>query len=256
MTQQQDAALALLALAAENMYEAMPLALQPTPDPLVAANGWTTRGYLTAVDQVLRFDLSRVYYGFLAERAPGEFAVAVRGTERAVEWFLDSLFALIRHPIVGRCEDGFWRVYSSMHFRSLAGLESPLITGLLDAIGAGGTVTVVGHSLGSALGSFLAFDLAKPSGGPRVASRLFASPRPGDSVFAQAVAAAVPDSVAYVYAPDLVPLCPPAEFGYASLQSSIVLPKNAAIKDNPLSNHHVQNYAWLLNPAAVPGGPV
>jgi hypothetical protein len=252
MSNPGDARLALLALAAEAMYTD-PDVLEPPADPYLAASGWQLRRYIAAADTVLGAAAPHVYYGFVAERtdAAGQYAVVVRGTERFVEWVIDAEFTLVKHPRAGEVEDGFWGVYTSM---ALVGSTSsmPLVNDLAEFATAGSQVTVVGHSLGAALATYLAFDLATHFPRAKVSARIFASPRPGDEAFTQAVDAAIPDCRAYAYDRDLVPKVP-FSFGYAHLGSLVALPADPAIRDTPLANHHAANYAWLIDhPTGAP----
>src|SRR4029077_8742443 len=242
-----DAAHAILALAAEDMFQDVNV-FTPLPDPRLTAEGWHIRGYLTAVDAVRGIG-NRLYYGFVAEQpaAPGLFVAVVRGTERFIEWVIDAEFLPTPHPLAGQVETGFYGVYQTMEFMTLDGRPQPLIGGLLGAFGLSAHVTVVGHSLGAAVATFLALDLSKDKG-HGVAVRLFASPRPGNYAFTSYFDSAIADCVSYDYEPDLVPDVP---LGYATLASAVVPPRNTAIPDNPLDNHHAGNYSWLLDPATA-----
>jgi hypothetical protein len=260
MSAATDSRYALLALIAEDMY-ADPQVLEPQADPRLASNGWALRGYLTGCDALLRARTAlslgeqRVFYGFLAESTlnPGVFACVVRGTDGLIEWLEDAEFALMAHPVSGRVEAGFWGIYATMHYRAPGGEDVPLLQGLVCAIGAG-DVTVIGHSLGAALATYLTYDLAAPKLlGHQVAGRFFASPRPGDDVFAKIVADQVSDQAAYAYEFDVVPRVP-FGFGFAPLASVKEFAASAIgvrIKVNPFCSHHALSYCAILDPSSL-----
>lgn len=244
-----DARIGVLAAYAEDMHDAYPGALAPPPDPRLSPE-WTIRGYLVAQDVLwhpfswLEVVAGRTCYGYLAESTvtPGEFVAAIRGTADTAEWLVDSRFVQTAHPSGGKVELGFWSVYQTMRYSPLAGTDSPVAQGISHAIGRG-TVIVVGHSLGGALASYLALDLAKNQNA-RVRARVFASPRPGDQGFADAFAANVKDAVSYVGQHDLVPESP-AGFGYLPLHCVQILSADivqAIIHANPLCWHHLWSY--------------
>ncbi len=156
----------LLAMYAEDMYTEEELT--PPADARIAKAGWDIVAYLTANDVVipdanspnqrLMVDRSkRVFYGFLArsQTNAASFAVAIRGTDGLVEWLIDAEFLLVAHPVYTntRVEQGFWGIYHTM---SLADPATGKITyvdaaeGIAATVGAG-SVTITGHSLGSAI---------------------------------------------------------------------------------------------------------
>lgn len=255
MTNPSSARLAVVTAAAEDMYQNSPQTLRPDTDDRVTFYGLTVTHHITAVDQLLDFGTQRVYYGFVAIGPNNETVVAIRGTERAIEWAKDAEGAKRPHPVAGQVHMGFWDIYQSMRLLPPDTTdEQPLVAGVAALLAKGAPVTVCGHSLGGPLATYAAFDLATLAAF-KVAGRLFASPRPGDAAFSAAASATVPDHIAYAYAPDLVPKVP-FGFGYTPLANLVTLPRDQAIRDNPGSNHHAMNYAWLLNPAAAPAGPI
>jgi len=256
--------LGLLAMYAEDMYSAHPGSLSPAADPRIAASGWTIVGYLTAQDVVLPSagamdrtlsidNAKRVFYGFVArsDAAPTSHVVAVRGTEGIVEWVIDAEFVLIphpRHPGV-RVEQGFWGIYQTM---SLADPASGVTThqnaaeGVAAAVGPG-TVVVAGHSLGSALATYFADDLAERIGA-RASACLFASPRTGDAAWANLFDSEVKSYQLYNYSLDLVTHVP--SLGYATLPKVTVIQPDTAqagIRLDIWCNHHVICYCAMID---------
>jgi triacylglycerol lipase len=267
---QQAAAFGLLAMYAEDMYTVG--SLNPPADPRIAAAGWTIVGYFTAHDALFppkgpapqRLTInptSRVFFGFLARsNADASSHVAViRGTDGIVEWVIDAEFVLIphpRHPGV-QVEQGFWNIYQTM---SLADPVTGVTThqnaaeGVASTVGAG-TVVVVGHSLGSALATYFADDLAE-----RIKSRasacLFASPRTGNAAWASLFDSAVTEYRLINYLLDIVTHVP--ALGYATLPKVTVIQpaaSQAAIRLDIFCNHHVLCYCAMIDYADAMAAP-
>lgn len=251
-----DARLAVLVLAAEEMYDAQgPAAVEPVLDPRITAN-WSLRGYITGVDAIFRvlgrfaFGARRVFYGLALEskNVPGTFAVAIRGTSGAIEWGEDAEGFPTTARFPGLVEAGFVGIGDTFMYRPSGGADMPLVAGL-SALVAGGKVTVIGHSLGSALATYIAYDVALSLPG-RVVLRVFASPHPGNSVFTEAVAAVIPDHVHYRNVRDVVPKVP-LSLGYSHLANTIDLQpfrEELEIKCDWGCSHHLLSYIGLIAP--------
>jgi len=264
ITDQQALAFGLLAMIAEDMYDAAIGSLNPPADSRVAAFGWTIVGYLTAQDALFppknapRKTLSldptkRVFFGFVAQSTgePTSYVAVVRGTEGIVEWVIDAEFLLIphpRHPAV-QVEQGFWNIYQTM---SLANPATGLTThqnaaeGVAELVGAGELV-VTGHSLGSALATYFTDDLAERLG-QRVSACLFASPRTGDAAWANLFATTVNQYRLFNYILDIVTHVP--SVGYATLPSaSVIQPATAqaGIRLDIFCNHHAICYCAMID---------
>jgi triacylglycerol lipase len=250
MTQAADARLAMLACAAEEMFDAAYPAKCPIAHPLLGELGWTLKGHLTAVDALTGIGV-RAYYGFLATCGASTYAIVVRGTQSVLEWLKDAEFALTPHPVAGCVETGFWSIYETMRYRTLSGFVRPLLPGLLAEIGAG-QVTVIGHSLGAPIATYLQLDLNSiPSTGISTSGRFFASPRPGDVAFATIASAALTDYCVYAYEEDLVPKVP-IGFGYRELANLVTLPTSGDVaRTNPAAWHHSTTYGYLLDPSVL-----
>lgn len=213
MVNDSDAAkLALFVVYAMDQYLAARLDdLQPPPDPRLAPD-WQILGYLTGFDTVLRAGEKMAQgeercYGYLAQSLtlPLEHVVAIRGTNGTLEWIEDAEFLPCDHPIAGKVESGFWGVYQSMLYTPIAGQVQAAAAGIASAVGKG-HVTMLGHSLGSTLATYLTFDLA--CAGVDVSGYFFASPHPGNLDFAKAFDALVVDYRVYNYELDVVPRVP------------------------------------------------
>jgi triacylglycerol lipase len=264
---QQAVGFGFLAMFAEDMYAPIG-SLNPPADTRIAKSGWTIVAYLTAQDALFpqkdaanrHISLSkRVFFGFLARNTddPTVYAAVVRGTDGIVEWVIDAEFLLIphpRHPGV-RVEQGFWNIYQTM---SLADPASSLTThqnaaeGIAKIVGATGTVIVAGHSLGSALATYLADDLAERLGA-KVSACLFASPRTGDQAWANLVATTVRQYRLFNYILDIVTHVP--AIGYATLPNATVIQPAAAqagIRLDIFCSHHVICYCAMVVYAIPP----
>jgi hypothetical protein len=244
-----DAQLAMLNFWIEQMYS--PPILEPALHAQLA--DWTVRGYITGQDalfpklRTVTIGAQRLYYGALLERL-GQYVIAVRGTAGMLEWLDDANFQFTQHS-AGRVEAGFWGIYQTLMFRQPKCLDTLLIDGLKMALGKS-PVLIVGHSLGSALGTFLDYEL---SASTQTSARFFGSPRPGDAAFAKAFHARVGDYKSYAYGLDAVPHVP-IGFGYEPLPNLVTITPAAALARLRLNLgcfHHLPSYAAVLDPSAV-----
>src|SRR4029077_14124853 len=97
-------------------------------------------------------------------------------------------------------ECGFYGLFKNLKLDGISAV------GAIAAIVGHGSITVIGHSLGSPIGIYLAYELARA--GLKVRGRFFASPHPGDEEFAKLFDRTVADYVVYVNALDAVPHLP------------------------------------------------
>jgi len=253
---------------AEGMY--VEGSTTPKPEPRIAAAGWEVVAHLLGRDKILpdastaptgQRNLSLVptivFYGYLAKSSadPSHFAVAVRGTHGFAEWVIDAEFAPVPSPAVpgATVELGFSDIYQSM---TLAGLDGKQIgtkaaDGIAQVVG-GGTVTVGGHSLGSALATYLSFDVAGLVG-DRASACLFASPRTGDRAWTTAYDARVKTYRLMNYVLDVVPYVPfdsPPEIQYSTLPGAEVLRPSTAeaeVKFDIACNHNLIAYCAMID---------
>jgi len=273
------AQMGLLVMRTEDMYESMPLPQRMQLDPPLSpetAAAYDLKGYISGRDCLLGIDPvtgkrqlvlgPRVFYGFLAcsKANPHQYVVPIRGTGNLLEWALDGQFIPVPHPRSGgRVEQGFYSIYDTMEFTAYAngafsGAPARVAQGVAAAIPEG-KVTVLGHSLGSALATYLALDLADTQGmDARVTTCMFASPRPGDTPFVDYFDSKVGTYTLYNYARDAVTMVP-LLFGYSSLARAIkITPADAQadIRYNPLLpleihnlafQHHVVCYSAMLD---------
>ena len=259
----QAAQYALLVMYAEDMYDALADLNKADPAPPIDARvviNWKVVGFITAVDALLDSQNlglgNRFYYGFLAYSVtdPTQYVAVIRGTANASEWIEDVEFVSIPAPapprMAGRVENGFFSIYSSMEYTPV-GTENPqpVVDGIATAVGAN-KVTVLGHSLGSSLATYLALDLTV-SGKLQnpLSACMFASPHTGDATFVQFFDQKVANYKVYNYSRDIVPQVPFA-FGYAALPKALAFAAqdaNANIKSTLGGNHHAVCYAAMID---------
>lgn len=267
---------ALLAAYAEAMFdEANPHNLTPPLDPRAAAD-WTLIAHLTAMNALFGAQAvgigDRVYYGFVAfnKADPATHVAVVRGTEQAIEWFENIEGFLVPGPPIGQVEHGFYSIYQSMRYHAPGELGDGILAaqGCTQAMPEGATMTVIGHSLGAALATYLMTDIARiPFGASphcrqfSVGGELFASPRCGDEHYSRDVHSIVGglNYTVYNYIRDVVPHVPPAlpfGLGFQSLPSTVwITPATAKanITNKPSCNHNAFSYAAMLDPVSVQG---
>src|SRR5262249_54870035 len=145
----------------------------------------------------------------LQATATGDVVIAVRGTEGILEWLHDAEFLLVKYPFLagaGYTEDGFTAMYSSL--RTGLAVDAPRVVDALATLPfkpAVSPLTICGHSLGGALATLLALDVAAttPLTAPTVYT--YASPRTGDALFVSTYNQVVPQTFRLANRLDLVP---------------------------------------------------
>ncbi|MFL5283053.1 MAG: lipase family protein [Rhodopila sp.] len=146
---------------------------------------------------------------------------------------------------------GFWGLYGTLQLTDPAGaLLGALAPALATVVKPTDQVVVSGHSLGAALATYLTLDLARGPLGARVSGCFFASPHPGNAVFAMVFDQAVGSYQVYNYILDIVPRVPPREAGYVSLPKQKVIQPATAQADIRFDigcNHHVVCYLAMLD---------
>lgn len=258
-TNTQAAACGLLAMYAMDMYRVATSSLTPAPAPGLTASGRTTVAYITGKDSLFPNTKQTVCYGYLARQASGEMVAVIRGTDGFVEWVEDAMFAPIPYaPQIAlpagsgalEVEQGFWTLYKSMQLIDPAGVPlGALAPTIATAAGAAGTVTVVGHSLGAALATYLTLDLARGGLGTRVSACLFASPHTGNQAFVELFDQTITDYRLFNYILDVVPRVP-LGLGYSPLpRRTVIQPATAEanIRVTIECNHHVICYCAMLD---------
>ncbi len=147
------------------------------------------------------------------ENTTGDVAITIRGTEGWLEWIHDADFVQVPCPFLagaGHTEDGFTAMYESLRTGATPG--SPTVVNALAKLPFAqpvGLVTVCGHSLGGALATLLALDVAANTAFTDPAVYTYGSPRTGDSLFAGTFDQVVTNSWRVANRVDIVPALPP-----------------------------------------------
>jgi hypothetical protein len=238
---------------AYNMFSGNPASLTPPVDPGLATAGYDLVFYLTAKDfQSVKF------YGYVAAATadPGDIVVAIRGTETFTEWLLD--FDALPLPYLGKglVADGFRLIAESYQLTTPAGAAVGNLTAALAARNAATpitNITVLGHSLGGALATLAAAQIAFSGAAATIPLTLwtYASPRVAFPDFMSAFNTAVPNSYRIWNSLDIVPEVP--VFPYVHVGQSEQLKQTQAqiqkLKVSSPCEHHLTTYEWLLDPA-------
>ncbi len=208
---------------------------------------------------------SQVSIGLVVQApATGDAVVAIRGTEGILEWIHDANFLTVRCPFLsgaGSMEDGFTAMYNSLATGTAAG--SPTLAGALSSLPwtrPVNSLTICGHSLGGALATLLALDVAAntPFKNPMVYT--YASPRTGDSQFVNTYDRVLPNTFRIANRLDLVPKLPfPPLYehvlGIFELNPVIfAIPPKFLVKPEIACLHVLNSYLFLLSRLA--GGTV
>jgi hypothetical protein len=195
--------------------------------------------------------LDIVSFGLVVQEPGGNVVVAIRGTDGIKEWVQDAKFLAVRCPFLaggGLTEDGFTAVYQSLRVtrdansnrlvNALPGLPFPKpVTSL----------TICGHSLGGALATLLALDVAANTAlGRDVMAYTYASPRTGDPSFADTYNQVVPNTIRIANRLDIVPKLPLPPL-YDHVLGIYDLNPMLKVKLDILCQHHLTTYLHLLS---------
>lgn len=195
----------------------------------------------------------------------GDVAIAIRGTEGTLEWIHDAEFLQVPCPFLagaGHTEDGFTDMYLSL--RTAPDPGAPAVVKALATLPFSkpvGAVTICGHSLGGALATLLALDVAANTTFTDPAVYTYASPRTGDSLFASTFDQVVKNSYRVANRLDVVPaLPPPIDYEHVLTRYDlnpirlVPLPPKVLVKYSVLCEHSLATYLYLLSLQS--GGPV
>jgi predicted lipase len=195
----------------------------------------------------------------------GDVVIAIRGTEGTLEWIHDAEFLQVPCPFLagaGHTDDGFTAMYESL--RTGVAPNSPSVVNALAKLPFPhpvSSVTICGHSLGGALATLLALDVAANTAFRNLAVYTFGSPRTGDSLFASTYDQVVKNSYRIANRLDIVPtLPPPVDYEHVLNPCELnpirfsPLPPKILVQFNPGCEHSLQTYLYLLSLQS--GGPV
>lgn len=230
-------------LAAYDLYTA------GNPDDFAPPDGYSLVSKIYADDITDGIPDYKVF-GYIA-RSGSDVIVAIRGTEGILEWIGDSLFFLVPFPYVsaGRTENGFTNFYISFHTGSDS--STPRVVDFLRTLTTDGTVQtlrITGHSLGSALATLLAIDVAGNGVFETPTVYTFASPRVGGKVFAGTYDSLVPDTWRIANRNDLVTQLPPPFAGYVHVDEEVPINSGDRTKHTLSCWHQLRTYLNTLDP--------
>jgi predicted lipase len=188
-------------------------------------------------------------FGFVAQ-AGTDVVVAIRGTEGGLEWLMNVHFIPIPFPFLqaGRTEQGFTNFYSTL--RTGPNVAQPRVIDALRSLLASGSVNtlrITGHSLGAALATLLAIDVAGNAVFPGPTVYTFASPRVGDKVFAGVYDNLVPTSWRVSNLNDIVPHVPPLLAGYVHVDAEYPINSDDRAKHTVPCWHALLTYLNTLD---------
>lgn len=249
--------------------------LDPAGNPVIHGASYTVIQTLYACD--LATDFNRTHplqntfttMGIVAanDADPNDVVIAIRGTLTVWEWLQDAKFLLIPFKSVagaGLTEDGFTDMYYSFSLTPSA-CTTAFIAALSQLLPNSATVTVAGHSLGAAIATLFAIDLAANTNFP-VTLYTLASPRVGDLTFSHTFNHLVPNAYRVCNRLDIVPKVPPPLM-YFHVGDETELVPSAQLKFDLGCEHHLTSYFNMLGvlsgqtakypiqPDCVIGGP-
>ena len=189
----------------------------------------------------------------LWQASTGEAVIAIRGTQGLLEWFQDAKIGTEKCPFTeaGDTEDGFTDVYKSFAVSAPGGSSVTASLAIIFGSKQVNSLTICGHSLGGALATLQALDVAANSKFKNPTVYTYASPRTGDAQFASTYDSKVPSTFRIVNTADLVPklpLPPPYEHvhGEYKLRALEFFPPAVLVEPNPLCEHVLETYLHLL----------
>lgn len=197
-----------------------------------------------------------VSFGFTARSASGEFVAVIRGTDSIWDWIHDASFLMLPCAIdkaTGMTEDGFSSVYRSLRTARSGGMAVASAIGSALADGGATSVTVTGHSLGAALATLLALDVALNTPCKNPTSYTYASPRVGDHIFASSYNSVVPYTYRIANRQDIVPQVPPIlplPYEHPNTVYELNPPQGKVFATLPCM-HALTSYLWLMDQFAA-----
>lgn len=213
----------------------------------------------------------RVFYGFAAVGGdPKTAVVALRGTVSAIEWWDDIHWRLVPFTPVsggGEVAEGFFDIYRTFgtmtpgaqaRSRPSAVFAAEIASAIMSFAGeldATVPTIVCGHSLGGALATMLAADLAantpiKPQ------AWTFASPRVGNAAFAARYGALSGVSWRIYNQVDVVPYFPvDTSDHYQPVTTGYAISSLGSARWSLGCAHALNTYLHVLSPATVPLAP-
>ena len=188
----------------------------------------------------------------------GDVVIAIRGTEGIAEWIHDAEFLLVPCPFLagsGHTEDGFTEMYTSLRTDVAPGAPSVVrALAMLPFVLPVTSLTICGHSLGGALVTLLALDVAANTVFKNPTVYTYASPRTGDAAFAGTYDQVVKNTFRIANRIDLVPKLPfPPLYEHVLSLTDLnpvqlfPFPPRVLIKTDLACEHALNSYLFLLS---------
>jgi hypothetical protein len=195
-----------------------------------------------------------VSFGVIFQAPNNDVVIAIRGTAGIWEWIHDCEFIPVSCPFVdgaGRTDDGFTAIYKSLRVATTSARVGDALAALAFNH-ASNSLTICGHSLGGALATLLALDVAANTDFKNPAVYTYASPRTGDALFVRTYNRAVPNTYRIANRVDLVPKLPlPPLYEHAAglyeLNPVQLIPPRFLVKCEFACEHHMTSYLHLLS---------
>jgi triacylglycerol lipase len=166
--------------------------------------------------------------------------IAFRGTMDAHDWITNADTRLVEHPgLEGECHEGFLSLYESMSEQI-----KEVIASSIDQLT---TVVITGHSLGGALATLCALDLAiNHINDGSVFLITFASPRVFEIDGANAFMKLVPHTARVFNSEDIVPNMPVPAHGYSHVGdcAGFTMARGDIIKNHAMETHRAATHTW------------
>ena len=208
----------------------------------------------------------QVSIGFICQAdVTGDVVIAIRGTEGIDEWINDVEFLMVTCPFLagaGHTEDGFTAMYNAL--RTAVAPGSPTVKSALATLPfqqAVSSMTICGHSMGGAIATLLALDVAANTTFKNPTVYTYASPRTGDPSFTSTYNQVVTNSSRIANRLDLVPKLPLSPiYEHVNMLDELnpiqflPLPPKILVKPTLVCEHSLDTYLHLLSVAS--GGPV
>jgi triacylglycerol lipase len=186
------------------------------------------------------------WFGFIIESSDAVI-VAFRGTQSDTDWISDLRYGQVPYQYVqnaGNVHAGFMDIYRSCRDG---------IMNVLTSLSPSTPIFVTGHSLGGALATLHALDLAVNLDERTIAMVNFGSPRVGNRDFAYQYKQYIPYSIRYVNSVDLVPFMPPRKI-YSPLHKTHFMYEHVprrimfySPQHSIEANHSIQTYIDFLS---------
>jgi predicted lipase len=186
-----------------------------------------------------------VPFGFMAISSTKELVIAIRGTDSVFDWLHDLSFLMVPceiYGMTGLTDDGFTSVYRSLSVSGTRGVKGFVDDGTVTSI------TVCGHSLGAAIATQLAVDIAKNTSCKNLTCYTFASPRVGDHIFASEYDKAVPVTYRIANRLDIVTQLPevlPLPYEHVNTKNGLV--PSSDFSFDVFGMHYLTTYILMMS---------